>query len=510
MNAFFQIPFHRLKVQTLLQTVVNKENKTNFKQKSFILYPSDSVMLKRLFFQVQSLGIHAGMDEILQRKQKIFNQLNFFGFISGLVIPLYGLFNDDQLPVLSWAVAISPSFISGLVLMMNYFQKVDWGTFIYFAFYPLVTSLLYVAKIDVGIELFFILYGAMSVFFINQIHRIFISIFISSTCYFVCFIFWGDYTYQLKQVNASFYFFNHALAIIFIFYVLYLIKNENYDYQRKLLMKNRALYLSNLEIQEQQAVIKEKATLLEQQAEDLSQSNKIKNKLISVISHDLRTPIYALKNLFTNVHQYNLSGSEIKELVPEVVNDLNATAGLMENLLQWAKSQMQKESFVCKEEDTAHLVKEILQLYRLQAETKNIQLTAALSNDAYCFYGNRDMIHLVLRNLVSNAIKFTSNNGAVKVIVKQQEEYVCFAVQDEGIGMDRTQIQQLLGNQYYTTKGTENESGTGLGLMMSMEFLSMHNTVLKIESEKGKGSCFSFLLPQYKPLKNPATVLMAG
>ena len=95
-------------------------------------------------------------------------------------------------------------------------------------------------------------------------------------------------------------------------------------------------------------MIEEKAALLEQQTIELTELNSLKNKLFSVISHDLKTPMYALRNLFANVQQYDLSAEEVKSLIPDVVNDLNYTTGLMENLLQWAKNQMRSNTVIRK------------------------------------------------------------------------------------------------------------------------------------------------------------------
>ena len=141
-----------------------------------------------------------------------------------------------------------------------------------------------------------------------------------------------------------FYLFNHLLPMFLIFYGLLLIKNENSRYQEQSRDRNWQLRRSNLKILRQKADISGKATLLETQTQQLTELNSLKNKLFSVIAHDLKAPLYALRNLFRNVQLYDLPGDEIKRLVPEVINELTYTTGLMENLLQWAKSQMQADA----------------------------------------------------------------------------------------------------------------------------------------------------------------------
>jgi len=112
------------------------------------------------------------------------------------------------------------------------------------------------------------------------------------------------------------------VSIIYIFYGLYLIKQESTGYQFKMLLKNRELHKKNVEIEEQKKEIVHKAQLLEEQAAALDEHNKVKDKLFSIISHDLKSPMYALQNVFSNAQKFDLPGEEIKSMLPDVVNDL--------------------------------------------------------------------------------------------------------------------------------------------------------------------------------------------
>ena len=152
--------------------------------------------------------------------------------------------------------------------------------------------------------------------------------------YFVLVVINKEYNYQLHTSNFYLYLFNQGTAIIFIFYALFLIKKENSLYQFGILTTNKELQEKNKKIENQKAEI-------EQKAAELSELNSLKNKLFSVISHDMKTPMYALRNLFRSMQQLDMSGKEIKSIIPDVVTDLNYTTGLMENLLHWVKSQMQ-------------------------------------------------------------------------------------------------------------------------------------------------------------------------
>jgi two-component system sensor histidine kinase/response regulator len=446
------------------------------------------------WYEINSIGATEGMDELEIRRLRIFNQLNFLGIITGVTVPISGIFGDTDLPALTWFVACAPAMISVLVLCLNHLRRYEQAIIVYFIFYPVVTSLVYLGGLNLGIELFFILYGILSVFFIQNISHMLFSIGLSMVSYFMLAVVLKNYQYQLESANLAFYLFNQVIAIAFIFYGLFLIKQENTGYQWSILRKNRELHRNNLEIENQKAVIADKAAQLEVQTQQLTELNSLKNKLFSVISHDLKTPMYALRNLFQNVQEYDLPPEEIKKLLPDVVNELNYTTGLMENLLQWAKSQMQSNSVKPQKMDIFKIASEVVQLLTIQAEAKGIRLECKYDQPSYVF-ADKDMINLVLRNLVSNAIKFTPENGRIIISVHEKRSFIEVSVIDNGVGMDQETLDKLF-NEYYTSKGTSNESGTGLGLMLCKEFLAKNGGQMKVESQEGKGSTFSFTLPR--------------
>jgi two-component system, sensor histidine kinase and response regulator len=447
-----------------------------------------------VYRRVKKFGHTAHMDPYEKQKLSIFNQINFFGFLTGIGIPLSAYFGDGYLPPLAWIVASSPTVISFIVLLCNYKQKYELAMMAYFVLYPLDTALVYAGSIDAGIELFFILYAILSVFYLKRISNMVLSFLLSFGCYFVVFVFHKHYQYKLEEVNFMYYLLNQAIAVAFIFMSMYLIKKENSLYQKKILAQNNALYTRNNEIAVQKKELAQKAMVLEKTTEQLTELDALKNKLFSVISHDLKTPIYSLRNLFRNVQQYDLPGEEIKVLLPDIMNDLNYTTGLMENLLQWAKSQMQGSSLNLQLLDVSLMIKETSQLLRLQAESKNVQVKFNADKPVYIF-ADKDMIDLVLRNLLSNAIKFTPPEGEVRLGATQTDAAIEIFVQDTGMGISPDNINKLFGNNFFTTKGTSNETGTGLGLVLCREFLHKNGGDITVESVQGKGSKFKFTLP---------------
>lgn len=451
-------------------------------------------LFKTFLTNIQSLGAAPAMDDYERRKLAVFNVLNAMGLMNGIIIPIVGLFNNDQLPPVAWAVACSPAVISSIVLLANYYGRYELAKLIYFIFYPVITSLVYTADMDLGIELFFVFYAVLAVFLMRNIRYVFMALGLSMTLYLLTFVVSRDYSYDLASANYGFYVFNQVLAIVFIFCCLYLFKTENNGYQYKLVRRNSELQNSKTEIEEQKMLLELKAAQLEKQTVELRELDMLKNKVFSVIAHDLKTPMYALRNLFRNVIQHDISGNEIKLIIPDVVTDLNYTTGLMENLLHWAKSQMQSDAMKPQVLDVSVLIKEVMQLLRLQADTKKVYIEAVTDQPVY-IYADKDMVNLVLRNLLSNAIKFTPEQGTVFLGANSSESFVEIFVEDTGTGMSKETLEQLNTNNYFSTRGTANESGTGLGLMLCKEFLAKNGGRMFVESELGKGSTFSFTLP---------------
>lgn len=435
------------------------------------------------------------MDNYEKRRLGIFNRINFLGLLTGIILPLLALFGKGYVPPLAWLVAIAPAFISSVVLISNYYGKHGFAMLWYFITYPIITGLVYAGNIDVGIELLFILYGVLAVFFLQKTsHTIFVICF-SVACYFVVVIIFRNYRYVLADINFSYYIINQIISLAFIFIGLFLIKKENTDYQKEMLYANWELSNINEEIRMQRLQLEEKAALLEDQTLKLVELNTVKNRLFSVISHDLKTPIYSLRNLFKGMHENDLPATEIKMYVPEILTDLNYTTGLMENLLQWAKSQMQGDHINQQLINIGDLMSDVKHMLRLQAENKKIYVNTKADKPIY-IYADKDMMNLVLLNLMSNAIKFTPQNGEVSVSASVKDETVEVHVQDTGKGISSDNLQKLFDNKYFTTKGTANESGTGLGLMLCKEFLTKNGGEIFVQSEEGKGSRFTFTIPK--------------
>lgn len=451
--------------------------------------------LIHFFNTIWHLGITGAMDDYEKRKLSIFNQLNFFQLLTGLLVPFVGMLHNDHIPFSAWLLVSVPCLISLAVLIFNHLKKYESARLTYFILYPFFTGFVYLKGMNAGIELHFILYGVLAVFFLHDMGYMLFTIALSMVNYFVLSVVLKDFLYELKNENRLLYFFDNLLALGFIFYGLLQIKKENTAYQASMQAKHSDLHVKNLEIQNQKELIDEKARLLQTQKAELTELNTLKTKLFSVIAHDLKSPMYALRNVFRNMHQHNQPAEAVKLMVPEVLMDLNYTIGLMENLLQWSKTQMNSDAVRPEELDISKMVSDVLQLLRLQAEAKQIYIESRDYQPIYVV-ADKDMVSLVLRNLLSNAIKFTPAQGSIEVGLNDAGAFVEIYVQDSGTGISREDLKKINANNFYSTKGTSSESGTGLGLMLCKEFLARNGGRMHIESEIGKGSVFSFTLPR--------------
>lgn len=452
-------------------------------------------LYKNFLQQVRSIGLAEKMNHYEKRKLGVFNQLNFFQLLAGLLAPCLGWLHTDEIPFSAWLLSGLPAVISISSLVLNYQKHHQAALLCYFILYPFFTGFVYLQGMNAGIELNFILYGVLAVFFLQDMGYMLFTVALSMINYFVLAVLLSYFRYDVRHEFTLLFFLNHIISLCFIFYGLYLIKKENASYQFRLLLKQKVLQRKNNEINKQKEIITEKVMLLETQTSELAELDHLKTKLFSVVSHDLRSPMYALRNLFRNMHQKDTPAVEIKKIVPDVLMDLNYTIGLMENLLQWTKTQMQSTATKPEELDLSRMINEALQILRLQAEAKQIYIENKNNSPVYV-YADKDMVNLILRNLLSNAIKFTPNQGYIEVGVNEVTSFVEIYVQDTGVGLSKEAIQKINENNFYTTKGTSSESGTGLGLMLCKEFLQKSGGQMHIESSLGEGSTFSFTLPR--------------
>lgn len=256
--------------------------------------------------------------------------------------------------------------------------------------------------------------------------------------------------------------------------------------------------LLELRVAQRTIDLKETVDTLHRQRADLDEANNFKDKIFSIISHDLKSPIATLAGLLQVLKLKTLSEAEKNKVVVNLEIALKATKILLDNILAWSVKSDRK-TIETEELSLREVVDEVLALFAFQAESKNINLRNLVEGNYY-FYANKNMIQLVLRNLISNSIKFTSKNGLVEIGMQQDIPNLLLYIKDTGIGMSREVIDKLFKTNVHTsTRGTENEKGTGLGLKLCKEFLEKMNGSIEVESQPGRGTTFTITLKNAVP-----------
>jgi PAS domain S-box-containing protein len=229
----------------------------------------------------------------------------------------------------------------------------------------------------------------------------------------------------------------------------------------------------------------------------LVQLNVDKDRFISILGHDLRNPFNNLLGLSEilseDIHKLNID--EIQDITNNINKTARTTFKLLEDILMWARTQQGKIPFEPQKLSFSDICKNVVDVFMQNAKAKNITINYSAS-DHIDVFADIDMIKTVLRNLVSNAIKFTNTNGTISIKVEQIDSNVTISVSDNGIGISTDNLTKLFDiSQVVTTKGTAKETGTGLGLLLCKEFVDKHGGKIWAESEAGKGSDFKFTLP---------------
>jgi PAS domain S-box-containing protein len=229
---------------------------------------------------------------------------------------------------------------------------------------------------------------------------------------------------------------------------------------------------------------------------ELDRLNKTKDKFFSIIAHDLRNPFNAIMG-FAGMLCQDFTEMDDKQKIGllELINLSSESAyNLLDNLLQWARTQTDKIKFNPEIFDLSEVVSQVIDLHGIMAEKKEVSVenTIPVSTQVYA---DKNMIHTVIRNLISNAIKFSGKGGKVFVSSFENGIMTEVVIRDEGIGMTRENLSQLFRiDTYYSTPGTSGETGTGLGLIICKEFIDKNNGRIRATSKEGQGTAISFTL----------------
>ncbi len=232
---------------------------------------------------------------------------------------------------------------------------------------------------------------------------------------------------------------------------------------------------------------------IEHQALQLLENNRQKDKLFSIIAHDLKIPLHSLKEMLSLLKRGHLNDGQLNTIIEELRRDVDYSAELVSNLLSWAGSQLNGRVVSPSVLPVYQLANKTIQHFAKQASDKNIGFNNELHLDLLV-WADKTMIEVVLRNLVSNAVKFCRPGDTIVISDKIVNSTVEICIADTGIGIHQDVLKKITLKESVTTLGTRREKGTGLGLLLCHEFAEANHGRLRVESEAGKGSRFYFTL----------------
>ncbi|WP_142783872.1 tetratricopeptide repeat-containing sensor histidine kinase [Changchengzhania lutea] len=288
----------------------------------------------------------------------------------------------------------------------------------------------------------------------------------------------------LGKFRLIFYGLLAALAIVSTFLILiYLKRNNNIKYTQELEEKNIKIELQN-------------EAFLEQ-TKHLENVNNVKDKLFSIISHDLKDSLSSINGFIDLLRDGSLSREEFDNLIPELSENANNASLLLFNLLNWSKSQMQSLEPKPTLFDVQEVFEEKVKLIENRMENKGITLIDHSLRDFA--YADRSMFEIVVQNLLANALKFCKNGDTITISNHISNGSCIISIADTGVGISKQNIEKLFKNSTFTTVGTDNEKGTGLGLSICKELIELNHGKIWVESTINVGSTFYVQLPKSRP-----------
>ena len=350
-----------------------------------------------------------------------------------------------------------------LIMVSNYFHKFQLAIFFFLVIVPAVMMTYVFIFGSIGIELYlipgatfatYLLYPSKwksALFFVYLL-----LLFVSSKLILL----WKFDTPVLNELQGVLYFPNIVLAL-------------SLNYLATLMFRS---------FQEDQRI-------------ELNRSNQVKQRLISIISHDLRSPVISLKQLLDYAEKVGLEEDEFKEYLKRLTTSVQYTSEMIDKVLFWANNQMKGIEVEKKNFDIGQLVEEVLDVAQESAKQKEVKLNFH-RNGELTVDADPEMLRLVLSNVVNNAVKFSPKKvGEVSVGISKMEGFACVEVKDKGIGMSESEMEQIFALEKTVSLGSDGEKGAGIGLVLSKELIEMNGGELLAFRNEERGMRMCITLP---------------
>ena len=435
--------------------------------------------MEKFWTRISNTGIHSELPFSERSRVRILNQISFITSLFALLYFTYDLLfiTESKTPEqqLSFYILIIAFLVnSSIVLLLN---KNGFHVTARFVSILIASVVLIINSVTLAqpfrSELYF--FGSAAfVFIVFNKMRVIIPVFLLQVVGYLL------AAYTIIQRNPEVTNINSGVVIrIFIafstvFLILYFLRQETNAYQEEIEIKNVQVSEDHDEIQK---------------------INFTKDKIFSIISHDLRSPIGSLQALLGMLNREQLSEQEFKKASAGLQKQIDQLKVSLDELLTWSKAQLHGINPEPEVVPLKSLIYEVVTVNRPTARNKKIIITTNIPSEITAFC-DPNMLRSVITNLITNAIKFTPVGGAISISCKNENATAKIAVEDTGLGIPKENLVKILSPTiHFTTRGTNNEKGTGLGLIMCREFIQKNNGSFEVESEDGKGSIFLLTLP---------------
>jgi len=283
----------------------------------------------------------------------------------------------------------------------------------------------------------------------------------------------------LHNVNIPLMHLVETGVLVFLLFQVYLLANHFANSFKNLEQLNQSL-----------------EKMVDERTEQLTTANNVKERLLSIVSHDIKSPLNSLRGILNTYNQKSITAEEFKYYSKRIEDDLTKTSRLVDNILLWTANQLRGAKPKFERIDLKEIVKENIELFETIASSKKLSIKNELSKNHWVNF-DRNILNLTLRNLISNAIKFSHEEDDIVIHSEVTEKASLIRVIDFGVGMSNEVLKTLQGSQAMkSAEGTNNETGTGLGLSFCREYLQMAGGDLEIDSTFGKGSTLTISVPQ--------------
>jgi signal transduction histidine kinase len=449
--------------------------------------PAQAATVPVWWQKIGEIGLSADMPAHQYRRGYAYNQMNFAGLCLAVVRWLFMLSLSRPYPAWDIFVNSLPIFFCLMMGVWMAFRVYPMTKLFSFFLFPVLLFYIVAEVHDRGVIAYFLPYLIYPFFFLHNRRKIIITFSVAAICFAASFTAEVSHVYsQQHEHNPPLEMLSVFGSLVLTFISLYAMKYQIWMYEKKILKQAAELEMRNASIHQQHEV-------MALQKEKLEESNRTKDKLFSIISHDLRVPIRGLQLLFASEADPMESLDKLKENLPELKAELKKTANLFENLLDWAKIQMRETVIQQQPVNLQDLVLQVTEHLHHRASEKNVCIDVSMSTAPV--HSDKNILEIVLRNLVSNAIKFSGQGGPIFVRGWREEGQYWIEVEDRGVGIDETSLQKIHSKSFHTSPGTKNEKGTGLGLIICTDLVEKCGGSLTIASTAGKGTTVRIVLP---------------